>query len=185
MFNSFLILQNLFSSSGLVNTSASWSLVPTLSIEMPLFVDDLLWNDDRHLYALFLSVEPGCWWALWHFHCHIAMALAQTWFHFPTKFLKSIAIVHNNYPRICTLPRSFLMQPNFASLRTMTLMIFQAIDMCPMYSFYPHCIQHNLSPSIQSIQIVTPWDTKLKSNTWYMLQIPQYSFHGLQMTFSW
>jgi hypothetical protein len=37
MFNSFLNLQNLFSSSGLVNISACWSLVPTLSIEMSPF----------------------------------------------------------------------------------------------------------------------------------------------------
>ena len=34
MFNSFLSLQNLFSSNGLVNMLASWSSVPTLSIEM-------------------------------------------------------------------------------------------------------------------------------------------------------
>ena len=42
MFNSFLSLQNLFSSSGLVNMSASWSSVPTLSIE----------------------ISPFCWWSL-------------------------------------------------------------------------------------------------------------------------
>ena len=34
MFNSFLSLQNLFSSSGLVNMSVSWSSVPTLSMQM-------------------------------------------------------------------------------------------------------------------------------------------------------
>ena len=38
MFNSFLSLQNLFSSSGLVNMSASWSSVPTLSIAMSPFI---------------------------------------------------------------------------------------------------------------------------------------------------
>ena len=37
MFNSFLSLQNLFSSSGLLNMLASWSSVPTLSIEMSPF----------------------------------------------------------------------------------------------------------------------------------------------------
>jgi hypothetical protein len=37
MFNPFLSLQNLFSSSGLVNILASWSLVPTLSIQMSPF----------------------------------------------------------------------------------------------------------------------------------------------------
>ena len=42
MFNSFLSLQNLFSSNGLVNISTSWSSVPTLSMQMP----------------------PFCWWSL-------------------------------------------------------------------------------------------------------------------------
>ena len=42
MFNSFLSLQNLFSSNGLVNMSASWSSVPTLSMQM----------------------SPFCWWSL-------------------------------------------------------------------------------------------------------------------------
>ena len=37
MFNSFLSLQNLFSSSGLVNISVSWSSVPTLSMQMSYF----------------------------------------------------------------------------------------------------------------------------------------------------
>ena len=42
MFNSFLSLQNLFSSYGLVKISASWSSVPTLSMQM----------------------SPFCWWSL-------------------------------------------------------------------------------------------------------------------------
>ena len=42
MFNSFLSLQNLFSSSGLVKISASWSSMPTLSMQM----------------------SPFCWWSL-------------------------------------------------------------------------------------------------------------------------
>ena len=37
MFNSLLSLQNLFSSSGLVKISVSWSSVPTLSIQMSPF----------------------------------------------------------------------------------------------------------------------------------------------------
>ena len=46
----------------------------------PLFVGDLLWNDGGHLYALFLNIEPGCWWASRHSHCHIVMALVWIWF---------------------------------------------------------------------------------------------------------
>jgi hypothetical protein len=41
MFNSFLSLQNLFSSNGLVNISVSWSFVPTLSMQMSLLC---LWS---------------------------------------------------------------------------------------------------------------------------------------------
>ena len=40
-----------------------------------LFIGDLLWNDGGHLYTLFLNVEPSCWWASRHSHCHIAMTL--------------------------------------------------------------------------------------------------------------
>jgi len=42
MFNSFLSLQNLFSSNGLVNISASWSSLSILSVQM----------------------SPFCWWSL-------------------------------------------------------------------------------------------------------------------------
>ena len=97
MFNSFLSLQNLFSSNGLVNISASWSSVPTLSIQMSPFVGDLLWNDGGHQYALFLYVEPDCWSTWLHSHCHIAMALSWTWFQSHSRWPSSKVFMHNNY----------------------------------------------------------------------------------------
>ena len=65
----------------------AWWIYPQVDLQClhsqckcPLFVGDLLWNDGGHQYALFLNVAPGCWWALRHSHCHIAMALAWIWF---------------------------------------------------------------------------------------------------------
>ena len=87
MFNSFLSLQNLFSSNSLVNISASWSLVSTLSMQCPLFVGDLLWNGGGHQCALFLHVAPDCWLTWLHSHCHIAKALSWTWFQNHSKCL--------------------------------------------------------------------------------------------------
>ena len=53
---------------------------PHSQCKCPLFVGDLLWNNGGHQYALFLNVELGYWWALRHFHYHIAMALAWIWY---------------------------------------------------------------------------------------------------------
>ena len=74
----FAACSDFFSSNGLVNISASWSLVPTLSIQMSHFIDDLLWNGGGHQYALFLHVELDCLLAWLHSYCHIAMALSWT-----------------------------------------------------------------------------------------------------------
>ena len=47
-------------------------------LKCPLFIDHLLWNGGGHQCALFLHVEPDCWLAWLHSHCHIAMALSWT-----------------------------------------------------------------------------------------------------------
>ena len=94
MFNSFLSLQNLFSSNGLVNISASWSLVPTLSMQM----------------------SPFCWWSLmkwwWTSMCFvlacwtgllvslITLSLSHSNGTFLNKWPSSKVFVHNNYRRI-------------------------------------------------------------------------------------
>jgi hypothetical protein len=109
MFNSFLSLQNLFSSSGLVNMLASWSSMPTLSTEMSLFVDDLLWNGGRHQCALFLHVESDCWLAWLHSHCYIEVALSWTWFQSHSRWPSSKEFIHNNYRQICIRIRRLIM----------------------------------------------------------------------------
>ena len=108
---------------------------PHSQCKCPLFVGDLLWNDGGHQYALFLSVEPGCWWAWRHFHCHIAMALAWTWFQSHSKWPSSKVIVHNNYRPKCTPLRRLKVLHCFTSLMTKTQVIVPIVDMCPMCSF--------------------------------------------------
>ena len=101
MFNSFLSLQNLFSSNGLVNISASWSSVPTLSMQMFPFVGDLLWNGGIHQCALFLHVEANYWLTWLHSHCHITMTFSWTWFQRHSRWPSFKVFVHNNYRQIC------------------------------------------------------------------------------------
>ena len=57
MFNSFLSLQNLFSSNGLVKISASWSLVPTLSIQMSPFC----WRSLMKWWQTSICFVLECW----------------------------------------------------------------------------------------------------------------------------
>ena len=135
MFNSFLCLQNLFSSNGLVNISASWSSVPTLLIQISPFVGDLLWNGGGHQCALFLHVEPDCWLTWLHSHCHIAMALSWTWFQSHSRWSSSKVFVHN-YRWICIRLWRLIMQHYFASLMTMKQVIFPTIDMCQRCSSF-------------------------------------------------
>ena len=67
----------------------------------PLFVDELLWNGDRHQYTLFLHVELDYWWAWLHSHCHKAMTLSWTWLQSHSWWPSSKVFVHNNYRCIC------------------------------------------------------------------------------------
>jgi hypothetical protein len=53
MFNSFLSLQNLFSSSGLVKISASWSSVPTLPMQMYPFLLMISYEMMVDIYLLY------------------------------------------------------------------------------------------------------------------------------------
>ena len=66
---------------------------PHSQCKCPLFIDDLLWNDGGHLYALFLNVEPGCWWASQHSHCHIEN---DTCLNLISKSLK-VAFIQSNW----------------------------------------------------------------------------------------
>ena len=128
----------------------------------PLFVNDLLWNDGRHLCALFFNVELDSWWTWWHSHCHIAMALVWIWFQNHSKLPLSKVIEHNNYQPKFTQLRWLKEIHYFASLITKTQVIFPIIDMRLMCSFSQLCIPHNRSPNIQSTQILLIWDTTIQ-----------------------
>ena len=179
MFNSFLSLQNLFSSSGLGKISVSWSSVPTLSMQISLLVDDLLWNGGGHQCALFLHVEPDCWLTWLHSHCHIAMTLSWTWFQCNSRWPSSKVIEHNNYRLKCILLRRLKVLHYFASLMTKTQVIFPIVDMCPL-NFASHIIGVWMSNQLKSCSFGIP-----QSNILCMLQVPQYSLCCFQMTFSW
>ena len=114
----------------------------------PLFIGDLLWRDGGHLCALFLSVEPDCWWASRHFHCHMAVALAWSWFQSPSMLPLSIGFVHNNYRPECTPLRRLIVQHYFVSWMTMRKVIFPIVDMCPMCFFFQLCIPHSTNLNI-------------------------------------
>ena len=84
MFNSFLSLQNLFSSNGLVNISASWSSVPTLSMQM----------------------SPFCWWSLMKWWRTLMCFVLACW----TGLLVNLIVLslsHSNGTFLNLIPKSF------------------------------------------------------------------------------
>ena len=159
MFNSFLGLQNLFSSSGFVNMLASWSSVPTLSIEMSPFC----WWSLMKWWRTSMCFVLACWTGL--LVSLIALSLSHsndTFLNLISKLFK-VAFIQ----RICAQQLladmyslwRLIMQHYFASLMTMKQVIFPTIDKCPKcFSFQP-CIPHNQSPNIQLNQTLLLWDT--------------------------
>ena len=84
MFNSFLSLQNLFSSSDLVNMSASWSSVPTLSMQM----------------------SPFCWWSLMKWWW-TSMFFVLAWWTGLLVSLIALSLSHSNGTFLNLIPKSF------------------------------------------------------------------------------
>ena len=119
MFNSFLSLQNLFSSNGLVNISTSWSSVPTLSMQLSPFC----WWSLIKWWRTSICFVLACWTEL--FVSVIALSLSHSNSTFLNLIPKSFKvafnqkIVHNNYRWICIRLRRLIMQHYFASLMTM------------------------------------------------------------------
>ena len=147
MFNSFLSLQNLFSSSGLVNMSASWSSVSTLSMQMSPFC----WWSLMKWWRTSICFVLECWTGLLVSFTALSLSHSNdTCLDFIPKSSK--VIEHNNYRPICTPLRRLKVLHYFASLKTKTQVIFPIVDMCLMCSFSQLCIPHNQSPNIQSTQ---------------------------------
>ena len=149
MFNSFLSLQNLFSSSGLVKMSASWSSVPTLSMQMSPFC---WWSLMKWLRTSICFVLE-CWTRLLVSFMTLSLSYSNgTCLNLILKSLKvasSKVIEHNNYRPKCTPLRWLKVLHYFASLITKIQVIFPIVDMCPMCSFSQLCIPYNRSLNIQ------------------------------------
>ena len=152
MFNSFLSLQNLFSSNGLVNISTSWSSVPTLSMQM----------------------SPFCWWSLMKWWRTLMCFVLACWTRLLVNLI-ALSLSYSNGTFLNLIPKSLkvafiqsicaqqlpadIMQHYFASLMTMKQVIFPTIDMCLRCSSFQPCIPHNLSRSNQLAQTLLLWDT--------------------------
>ena len=154
MFNSFVSLQNLFSSSGLVKISASWSSVPTLSMQMSPFC----WWSLMKWWQTSICFVLECWTGLLVSFTTLSLSHSNgTCLNLIPKSLKvasSKVIEHNNYRSKCTPLRRLKVLYYFASLMTKTQVIFPIVVMCPMCSFSQLCIPHNRSPNIQSTKIL-------------------------------
>ena len=84
MFNSFLSLQNLFSSSGLVKISVSWSSVPIFSIDMSSF----------------------CWWSLMKWWWTSICFVLWCWTGLLVSFM-ALSLSHSNDTCLNLIPKSF------------------------------------------------------------------------------
>ena len=94
MFKSFLSLQNLFSSNGLVNISASWSLVPTLSMQM----------------------SPFYWWSLMKWWRTSICFVLECWTGLLVSFM-TLSLSHSNGTCLNLIPKSLkvaFIQSNWA-----------------------------------------------------------------------
>ena len=83
MFNSFLSLQNLFSSNGLVNISTSWSSVPTLSMQM----------------------SPFCWWSLMKWWQTSMCFVLACWTRLLVNLI-ALSLSHSNVTFLNLIPKS-------------------------------------------------------------------------------
>jgi len=84
MFNLFLSLQNLFSSSGLVNISASWSSVPILSMQM----------------------SPFSWWSLMKWWRKSICFVLECWTGLLVSFI-ALSLSHSNSICLKLIPKPF------------------------------------------------------------------------------
>ena len=124
MFNSFLSLQNLFSSSGLVKISTSWSSVPTLSMQISPFC----WWSLMKWWRTSMCFVLECWTGLLVSFTALSLSHSNgTCLNLIPKSLKvasSKVIEHNNYRSKCTPLRRLKVLYYFASLMTKTQVIF-------------------------------------------------------------
>ena len=116
MFNSFLSLQNLFSSSGLVNMSASWSSVPTLSMQISLF----------------------CWWSLMKWWRTSICFVLECWTGLLVSFM-ALSLSHSNGTCLNLIPKSLkvaFIQSNWAQQLPAEIYSASAVESATLFCFH-------------------------------------------------
>ena len=116
MFNSFLSLQNLFSSSGLVKISASWSSVPTLS----------------------MHISPFCWWSLMKW-CLMSMCLVLECWTGLLVILIALSLSHSNGTLLRWIPKSLnvdLIHNNCAQQLPALIYSASAVERATLFCFF-------------------------------------------------
>ena len=183
MFNSFFSLQNLFSSSGLVNMSASWSSVPILSIQ----------------------ISPFCWWSFMKWLQTSMCFVLEYWTRLLVSFT-ALSLSHSNGTCLNLIPKSLkvaFIQSNWVQQLPAKMYSASVVESTTLFCFFDDqdtsdlpnltCVWCTLSLNFASHIIRVRISNQLKSCSFRipqssilcMLQIPQYSLYCLQMTFSW
>jgi hypothetical protein len=134
MFNSFLSIQNLFSLSGLVKISASWSMVPTFSIEM----------------------FPFYWWSLMKWWRTSMCFVLTCWIGLLVSFT-ALSLSHSNGTFLNLIPKSF----NVAFIQRICHNNYRRLvsAACLPLSEHAYLAGLDLSPSLP--RVVTGWGCAL------------------------
>ena len=116
MFNSFLSLQNLFSSSVLVKISASWSAVPTLSIQM----------------------SPFCWWSLMKWWRTLICLVLACWTGLLVSLI-ALSLSHSNGTFLNLIPKSLkvaFIQSTYAQQLPADMYSASTVDNATLFCFF-------------------------------------------------
>ena len=116
IFNSFLSLQNLFSSSGLVKISASWSSVPTLSMQM----------------------SPFYWWSLIKWWRTSICFILECWTRLLVSFT-ALSLSHSNGTCLILIPKSLklaFIQSNWAQQLPAEMYSTSAVESAILFCFF-------------------------------------------------
>ena len=116
MFNSFLSLQNLLSSSGLVKISTSWSSVPTLSIQ----------------------ISPFCWWSLMQWWQTSIYFVLECWIGLLVSFT-ALSLSHSNGTCLNLIPKSLkviFIQSNSAQQLPIEMYSASVVKSATLFCFF-------------------------------------------------
>ena len=168
--------------TGLVNISASWSLVPTLSMQM----------------------SPFCWSLMKWWRTSICFVL-ECWTGLLVSFM-ALSLSHSNDTCLNLIPKSFkvvFIESNWAQQLSAKMYSASMVESATLFCFFDDQDTSDFSnnwhvPDVLSLNfascIIEVWiSNQLKScsfgipqsNILCMLQVPQYSFGCLQMALSW